>query len=192
MSGADRSHGPPGVSHLPATTLSGMDVPGPTARLLLRPMTDDDLDDMAALLGDPVVMAHYPRPRTRTEAQAWIDRTRRSYRDHGFGLWVLVDRVTGEFVGDCGLTVQHVDGVDELEVGYHVRPDRQGEGLATEAALAARDFAREVLGATRLIAIIAPQNVASQRVASKIGLGVEKRARYGADQREVLVHAGVP
>ncbi|WP_255366754.1 GNAT family N-acetyltransferase [Cellulomonas sp. KH9] len=180
------------MSHLPAATLAGMDVPGPTARLLLRPMTDDDLDDMAALLGDPVVMAHYPRPRTRTEAQAWIDRTRRSYRDHGFGLWVLVDRVTGEFVGDCGLTVQHVDGVDELEVGYHVRPDRQGEGLATEAALAARDFAREVLGATRLIAIIAPQNVASQRVASKIGLGVEKRARYGADQREVLVHAGVP
>ncbi|WP_249670696.1 GNAT family N-acetyltransferase [Cellulomonas wangleii] len=180
------------MSHPPDATLSGMDVPGPTPRLLLRPMTDDDLDDMAALLGDPVVMAHYPRPRTRDEAQAWIDRTRRSYRDHGFGLWVMVDRSTGEFLGDCGLTVQHVDGVDELEVGYHVRPDRQGEGLATEAALAARDFAREVLGATRLIAIIAPENVASQRVASKIGLGVEKRARYGDDQREVLIHAGVP
>lgn len=71
-------------------------------------MSDGDLDDIAALLADPVVMAHYPRPRTREEAQAWIDWTRASYRDHGFGLWVLVERSTGRFLGDCGLTVQQI------------------------------------------------------------------------------------
>ncbi len=172
--------------------MTAVDVPPPTARLLLRPMSDDDLDDVAALLADPVVMAHYPRPRTRAEAKAWIDWTRASYREHGFGLWVLVERSTGQFLGDCGLTVQHVDGVDELEVGYHVRADRQGEGIATEAATAVREHAREVLHAPRLIAITAPGNTASRRVASKIGLRSEKRTRYGDAQDEVVVYAGVP
>jgi len=147
-----------------------------TARLTLREMTEADLDDMAALLGDEEVMRYYPRPKTRSEAHDWITRNRHRYRDHGFGLWIMNRQDNGEFVGDCGLTYQHVDGVDELEVGYHVRTGMQGNGYATEAAAASRDFARDVLGASRLIAIINPQNLASQRVAAKIGLKIEKRA----------------
>ncbi len=166
--------------------------PTATERLLLRAMTDDDLDDIAALLGDPVVMRHYPRPRTRDEARAWIDWTQASYREHGFGLWVLTERSTGAFLGDCGLTMQRVDGVDELEVGYHVRADRQGEGFASEAAAAARDYARDVLHAPRLIAIINPDNIPSQRVAAKVGLSFEKETFYGHDQHPVVIYAGVP
>ena len=147
-----------------------------TPRLTLREMTNADLDDMAALLGDKNVMRYYPRPKTRSEAQEWITRNRRRYREHGFGLWVMNLRSNGDFVGDCGLTVQHIDGADEIEVGYHVRASMQGRGYATEAASAARDFARDVLGVRRLIAIIDPQNVPSQRVAAKIGLKLEKRA----------------
>jgi len=169
-----------------------VDLPHPTPRLLLRPMTDDDLEDLAALLGDPVVMAHYPRPRTRAEAQAWIDWTRACYHQHGFGLWVLVERSTGEFIGDCGLTVQRLDGGDELEVGYHIRADRQGEGFATEAVCAVRDFAREVLHASRVVAIISPGNQASRRVAEKMGLSFEKATVYGSDGQEVVVYAGPP
>jgi RimJ/RimL family protein N-acetyltransferase len=75
-----------------------------TARLLLREMNDEDLDDMAALLGDPAVMRYYPRPKTRAEAQGWIDWNRRLYREHGHGLWLVSLRDTGDFVGDCGLT----------------------------------------------------------------------------------------
>ena len=146
------------------------------ARLAFREMTDADLDDMAALLGDEDVMRFYPRPRTHGESSQWITRNQQRYRDHGFGLWVISVRETGEFVGDCGLTFQHVDGVDELEVGYHVRASMQGQGYGTEAAAASRDFARDVLKASRLIAIINPANVPSQRVATKIGLTVEKRA----------------
>lgn len=148
--------------------------PPPTARLVFRQMTEDDLDDMAALLGDPDVMRHYPRPRTRAEARAWIAWNQRLYRDEGFGLWVIALRDTGEFVGDCGLTPQEVDGIRELEIGYHVRADLHGRGLATEAASACRDFARDDLHAERLIAIIRPDNVASQRVAEKIGLPFER------------------
>jgi RimJ/RimL family protein N-acetyltransferase len=84
---------------------------------------------------------------------------------------------SGGFVGDCGLTPQLVDGREELEVGYHVRRALPGHGYATEAAAAARDFARDRLGARRLTAIIHPANRPSQRVAEKIGLRPEKRTR---------------
>ena len=89
---------------------------------------------------------------------------------------------------DCGLTPQVVDGVTELEVGYHVRPVLQGRGYATEAAAASRDFARDVLGATRLIAIIHPDNRPSQRVAEKIGLRAEKRATVHGG-RDAIIYA---
>ena len=77
-------------------------------------------------------------------------------------------------VGDCGLTWQTVDGVADLEVGYHVLPAWQGSGLATEAAAASRDLARSP-GVERLIAIVHPDNLASQRVATKIGLSLDRR-----------------
>ena len=83
---------------------------------------------------------------------------------------------SGEFVGDCGLTPQQVDGVTEIEVGYHVRAALQGRGLASEAASACRDHARDVLGIERLIAIIDPRNRPSQRVAKKLGLVVERES----------------
>lgn len=132
-------------------------------------MRPDDLDDMAALLGDPEVMAFYPSPRTRAQAASWIGWNRRNYAEHGFGLWIVETR-DGEFVGDCGLTLQDVNGVQELEVGYHVRVSLQAGGLATEAAAACRDLARDVLGASSLVAILHPENRASERVAEKIGM----------------------
>jgi RimJ/RimL family protein N-acetyltransferase len=104
-----------------------------TQRLIVREMTDADLDDMAALLGDAEVMRYYPRPKTREEAQGWINWNRALYSEHGFGLWLMTLAETGEFVGECGLTVQHVDEVTEIEVGYHVRTDLQGLGYAVAA-----------------------------------------------------------
>ncbi|MET7327129.1 GNAT family N-acetyltransferase [Nonomuraea sp. NPDC005650] len=152
--------------------------PEPTPRLAFREMTPDDLDDMAALLGDSEVMRHYPRPKTRDEALGWIRWSQHGYREHGHGLWLVTLRSTGEFVGNCGLTRQDVEGVVHTEVGYLVRAELQGNGYATEAAAACRDHAREVLGLDRLIAIIAPGNVPSQRVAEKIGLALEREAVY--------------
>src|SRR4029077_7146023 len=92
---------------------------------------------------------------------------------------------TGEFAGDCGLTPQYVDGIKEIEVGYHVRTSLQGNGYATEAATAARDFARDVLFLSRLIAIINPANVPSQRVAGKIGLRPEKHATVFGSEKTI-------
>jgi RimJ/RimL family protein N-acetyltransferase len=161
-----------------------------SARLAFREMSTDDLDDMALLLGDPDVMTYYPRPKTRQEAAQWIDWNRGLYRTHGHGLWLLTDS-DGVFVGDCGLTPQVVDGVTELEVGYHIVPALQNRGYATEAAAASRDFARTVLGADRLIAIIHPGNRPSQRVAEKIGLRPEKRAVVHGGRDAVIYAAAL-
>ncbi|MFI0898826.1 GNAT family N-acetyltransferase [Streptomyces sp. NPDC020983] len=163
-------------------------VPLPTARLAFRQMTEDDLDVMAALLGDPEVMRYYPRPRTREEAADWIAWNRRLYREAGHGLWIVTLRDTGEFVGDCGLTPQLIEDVTEIEVGYHVRAALQGRGYATEAAAACRDFARDVLDAKRLVAIVRPENLPSQRVAEKIGLPFERTA-ISRQELPVYVHA---
>jgi RimJ/RimL family protein N-acetyltransferase len=144
-------------------------IPEPTSRLRFRRMVPGDLDDMARLLGDAEVMRFYPRPKTRDEALAWIEWNLANYAEHGYGLWIL-ETAAGEFVGDCGLTWQSVNGDRKLEVGYHVRRDLQGRGYATEAAAASRDAARALGVVDELIAIIHPENRASERVAEKIGM----------------------
>jgi RimJ/RimL family protein N-acetyltransferase len=152
-------------------------------------MTEDDLDDMTSLLSDPEVMAYYERPKTRDEAAAWIDWNRRLYAEHGFGLWLLRLRTTGSFVGDCGLTPQVIDNECSIEVGYHLVPAMQGHGYAVEAATACRDYAANVLGLDRLVAIVDPANHPSQRVAERIGLAVERRTRSRSGRPCVVMSA---
>lgn len=156
-------------------------IPQPTARLRFREMHESDLDAMADLLGDPEVMRYYPRPRTRAEAKEWIAWNRHNYAKHGYGLWIL-ETHDGEFVGDCGLTWQPVDGEQVLEVGYHVAPRHQGRGYATEAARACLELATDRIGERYVVAIVHPGNVASRRVAERIGLCEEQRTQvHGRD-----------
>lgn len=148
-------------------------------------MTGHDLDDMAELLGDPDVMAFYPAPKSREQARAWITWNQENYERHGYGLWVI-ETHDAEFVGDCGLSWQDVNGEPRLEVGYHVRVALQGQGLATEAAGACRDFARRNTTADQLVAIIHPENRASRRVAEKIGMRHIEDDHGGALVRTVM------
>jgi ribosomal-protein-alanine N-acetyltransferase len=141
-----------------------------TDRLLLREFVPGDIDALAAVISDPETMRFYPEPRDRAGVESWIERNRRRYRDDGHGLWAMVLKSSGELAGDCGLTRQNVDGVDEIEIGYHVRRDLWGQGLAPEAARACRDYGFERLGAERLISLIRPENLSSRRVAEKVGL----------------------
>ena len=136
-------------------------------------MADSDLDRMAALLGDPEVMRYYPRPKSRDEALGWILWNRRNYAEHGYGLWI-VETHDGEFVGDCGLTWQPVNGKQVLEVGYHTVCALQGRGYASEAARTCVDLAMGPIGESRVIAIINPDNSPSRRVAEKVGMRVEQ------------------
>jgi ribosomal-protein-alanine N-acetyltransferase len=149
-----------------------------TERLLLREFVPDDIDALAAVISDPETMRFYPEPRDRAGVESWIERNRRRYRDDGHGLWAMVLKSSGEVVGDCGLARQTVDDVDEIEIGYHVRRDLWGRGLAPEAAAACRDYGFERLGAKQLISLIRPENLPSRRVAEKVGLILWKEVMW--------------
>jgi [ribosomal protein S5]-alanine N-acetyltransferase len=144
-----------------------------TERMVLREMEMADLDDLMAIFSDPEAMRYYPSTKSREEAEAWVRWTLDSYRDHGYGQWVAILKDSDEFAGQCGLTVQEVEGEEEVEIGYLFLREFWGRGLATEAARAARDHGF-ALGYPRLISIIDPGNLASRRVAEKTGLTLEK------------------
>lgn len=102
----------------------------------------------------------------------WIQWNRRNYVEHGFGLWII-ETHSGDFVGDCGLTLQDVESMSLVESGWHVRTDLRRQGFAAEAATAVREVARDA-GVDHLVAIIRPDNIASQGVATKIGMACER------------------
>ena len=158
-----------------------------TPRLVLREFSADDADALTLILSDAETMRFYPAPLDRAGVEEWIARNRRRYADHGHGLWALTLKLSGELIGDCGLTVQHVDGVDEVEIGYHVRRDLWGHGLATEAARACRDYGFARLAVERLISLIRPENEPSRRVAEKNGMRVWKEITWHGLQH--LVYA---
>lgn len=140
-----------------------------TDRLLLRPMDPHDLDAFAEILGDPWSMRFYPRPFDRAMARAWIDRTRERYEGDGFGLLAVIERATGDVIGDAGPTMQETGHGRHVELGWHIRRDRQGRGFATEAARATRDAAWRLLDVDHLISIVRPENVPSWSVARALG-----------------------
>ena len=141
-----------------------------TPRLILREMSPDDLDFVATMLAHPEVMRYYPKCYSREEAEVWIERQMRRYARHGHGLWLAIEKGTGEPVGQVGLLIQQVHGVEEKEVAYLVHRPFWRRGFATEAGRAARDYAFEVLGRQRVIALTRPENVPSIGVARKLGL----------------------
>jgi [ribosomal protein S5]-alanine N-acetyltransferase len=138
-----------------------------TSRLILREFRSEDADALERVISDPETMSYYPAPFDRADVEEWIARNMRRYTETGHGLWAAVLKASGELIGDSGLTVQDVDGVKEIEIGYHLRRDLWGQGLATEAARACRDVGFIRLRAERLISLIRPENMASRRVAEK-------------------------
>ena len=149
-----------------------MDLEIVTERLRLRPLASSDLEPLFAILGDAVTMRWYPRPFDRDGVEAWIARTRDSYAINGFGLLAIEDRGSGGFLGDCGPTLQHVDGEPHVELGWHVRRDRWGRGIAPEAGAACRDWCWSNLEVDHLISLVRPENRQSCRVAEKLGMSV--------------------
>jgi RimJ/RimL family protein N-acetyltransferase len=144
-----------------------------TRRLKLREFGHDDLDDLATMISDEDQMRFYPRPKTRDEASAWISRNVVLYEKYGFGFWLIEPLASSGFLGYCGIRPLALDGAPEIEIGWHTKKTVWKQGIATEAATAARDLAFGRFGLSRLVAIIHPDHVASRRVAAKIGMRAE-------------------
>ena len=146
-----------------------------TNRLLLRRLTLDDVDNLLGIFSDPEAMKYYPATKGRRETIAWIDWNLKSYSEHGFGLLAVILKSTATFAGQCGLVMQrNVDGRDEVEIGYSFLRGQWNSGLASEAAMACRDFGFANLDLTHLVSLIDPANRASQRVAEKVGMSCER------------------
>lgn len=111
-----------------------------TERLFLREMKESDFDALYEVLADSDIMQHYPYAFDENRVRNWIQRNIERYRIFGFGLWAVCLKETGEMIGDCGLTLQLIDGQIKPEIGYHIRADKQRNGYAKEAAIAVRDW----------------------------------------------------
>ena len=148
-----------------------------TERLVLRELSDRDLDALNQMLGSKTVMRFYPEPWSPAKVSNWLDRQLASYAEHDFGIWAI-ELHDGTFVGECGLIWQVVEGQRDVEIGWHVLPEHWRKGYASEAAAASRDHAFEIVGLPKVISIISPVNIPSRGVAEKIGMTVEREADF--------------
>lgn len=131
------------------------------------------------MFADADARRFYPLMTNEDAAERWIARSRERYAEHGFGLWVIEHRETGEFLGDCGLTYQPVGDESKLEVGYHLQSRHRGHGYATEAARACIAHAFGPLNQPTVCSIVHPENAGSNGVASRIH--AHQRTFTGAD-----------
>jgi ribosomal-protein-alanine N-acetyltransferase len=143
-----------------------------TPRTFMREILGNDFDFLLRMMSDLEVMRYYPRPYDEKDVRSFINRMRTCYREDGCGLWLLVDRESGEPLGRVGLMRQTVNGVPEFEIGYMVHRPFWRRGLATEAALAVRGYAFSERKLRRVVSLIRPENKPSQGVARKLGMDV--------------------
>ncbi len=141
-----------------------------TARLRLREYTEADFGALYAILSDPETMRHYPRPYDEAGTRRWLDWCFDSCAKHGFGLWAVDRKAEGDFIGDCGITLQHIDGEILPEIGYHIRRDCWRQGFAKEAARAVRDWAFRRTDFPALDSYMVSANAASTATALSIGM----------------------
>jgi len=161
-----------------------------TRRLLLRRLVMDDLDALFALYRDRETRQYFPEgtltyEETREELEWFLN----GYPTHPeLELWATIYKVTGQFIGRCGLLPWTIDQSLEVEVAYLLDKKYRGQGLATEAARAILHHAFEQLQLSRLICLIDRENQASIRVATKIGMNFEKEGRD--EKGPFLLYAG--
>jgi len=147
-----------------------------TDRLLLRQWRPSDLDPFAALNADSRVMAHFPKPLSRSESNALATRCEQEIADRGWGAWALEVIDSGEFIGITGLNpvtdmpFSKPGGKVDVELVWRLAVSAWGHGYASEAARAAVDFAFRSLGLDELLAFTAVTNQRSVAVMQRLGM----------------------
>ena len=132
-------------------------------------MLETDFDALHLIFTDQKVMASFHHDAfTREQMSGWLQRNLDHQNEFGYGLFSVILKESGELIGDCGLEQMQDQGAAEL--GYDFRSDFWNQGFATEAALAVRDYALNVLQLPRLISLIRVGNLSSKRVAEKVGM----------------------
>ena len=163
-----------------------------TKRLVLRHQVIEDLDDLWALYCNPNITKYIPdAPRSRAEAQEELEWHMHGHPNHPeLGLWATIHKESGKFIGRSGLLPWTIDGQYDVEVAYTIAEEYWGQGLGSEAAQAILNYGFEELNLTRLICLIDPENIPSQRVAEKMGMKWEKTVDgYEGDNIPFYIYA---
>ncbi len=148
-----------------------------TERLILRPVCTNDLDDLASLYSDPEVVKYLATGvLTKAEVKQKLDLMVEHWQKHGYGVWALIHKTDGRFIGRCG--IGHFHELDAVELAYTLAKPYWGCGLACEAARAAILFGFDQLGLPRVVAYARKENIASQRVMAKIGMTYREDTQY--------------
>ena len=148
------------------------------SRVILRPFRAEDVDLLSELMADQDFMRFSLGVYTREQTQGVLDKILSWNRAGLPSQFAVVIQTGGKLIGYCGFFHQVVDEKNEIEIGYRLHPDYWNKGLATEAAIAVRDHAFRDLKLPRVISLIHPENIASRRVAEKIGMTLEKHTSF--------------
>ena len=143
-----------------------------TARLLLRRWREEDREPFAALNADAEVMRHFPSPLSSGESDALIGEIERHFNRHGFGLWALQARASGELLGFAGLCFVSFAAAftPAVEIGWRLRRSSWGRGYATEGARAALTYGFGDLGLREIVSTTSTLNERSRAVMERIGM----------------------
>jgi RimJ/RimL family protein N-acetyltransferase len=150
-----------------------------TERLRLRHYTMADEPWLFEVFADLDARTFYPQMIDSANVRRWIEWNLSNYADFGLGLWTLERKDSGTPIGDCGLTFQDVEGVKELEVGYHVIQSERRRGYATEAARACLDYGFQRTVRESICSIVRPANTASCAVAARLHSGCREFVKGG-------------
>ena len=149
-----------------------------TPRLTLRPFTLDDADPLHHLMDDPEVMRYFPTtdPPGREQVERLVLAQLAHWEKHNYGWWAVELREKAELIGWSGL--QYLPETKETEIAYLMGKMFWGCGLATEGAQEGLKYGFETLQLARVVALVHPENLASQRVIQKLGLSLTGPAHY--------------
>lgn len=141
-----------------------------TERLLLRKLTKDDFSNLCTILKDCGVMYAYEHGFSDEEVTDWLERQLKRYETYGFGLWGVILKETGEFIGQCGITMQNWGERNVPEIGYLFAKAYWHKGYAVEAAKACKELVFSFFGMKEIFSIIRDNNIPSKRVAERNGM----------------------
>ena len=161
-------------------------------RLILREIEQADGEFILELLNDPAWIRFVGDRNLRSVADAHeFIRTRfePAYREHGIGLWLVLEKATGASIGICGLVNRA--GMDDIDLGYALLPQHRGQGYAFEAASASLQYGYDRLGLSRIVAMTSPQNTSSCGLLERLGFQYERRVVLPGEQEELLLYAKV-
>lgn len=158
-----------------------------TERLLLRKLEIGDAEKLALVLSDKESMKHYPHPFSKDEVIDWIHWNLNNYEKYGFGLWAVIRKGDMEFLGDCGITMQTIDGQILPEIGFHIIGRFCKNGYASEAAFSCLDYVAMKYGFKDIFAYCEEHNAPSVKVMKKIGMKKEKEYEEDGVKKVVFV-----